>query len=113
MSKTNELVDLLKEHPDRELIFMYPDECSDHMYTLGAPSTILIDEYVSIDERVWLKSADETELLDDVADNIADELYTQFPLSEEQEAEVNKRAVEQIEKMNWKNAIVVYIKPHH
>ncbi|CAI8877264.1 Phage protein [Brevibacillus sp. IT-7CA2] len=113
MTKTNELIELLKEHPDRELIFMYPDECSDHMYTLGSPSTILIDEYVSIDERVWLKYADEGELFDDVADNVADDLYTQFPLSEEQEAEVNKQAAERIKQMDWKKAIVVYIQAHH
>lgn len=113
LNKTSELIEKLKEHPDRELVFMYPDECSDHYYTLGSISKIMIDEYVTIDERVWFKNENWDELYDDIADRIADDLYTQFPLSEEQEAEVNALAKKEIEQLNWTKAIIVFIKAHY
>jgi hypothetical protein len=111
MTKAQELTEIMKVHPDRELIFMYSDECSDHSYTLGYPSKILVDEYVTTDDRVWLRS-EEDELLEEIAENIADNFPSEdFPLSDKQEGEIDREAKEQIREMKWKKAIIVYINP--
>lgn len=89
MKKTKELKQIMSENPDRELIFMYPNEGSDHTYTMGHPSRILIDEYWVDEERVWLRGNDEDNLHDHIADRLADEMYTKFPLSDKQEKIVN------------------------
>lgn len=111
MNKTYELVHALKEHPDRELVFMYPEEGSDHYYTFGQPSKVLVDEYATIDDRVWVKS--DEDLLDSMADEIADEMfsYQHFPLTEEQHSQVDKELNERVNNLNWKKAIIVYIQP--
>ena len=44
-NKTQELIETLKNNPDRELIFLYPEDGSDNYYTLGYSSKIVIDEY--------------------------------------------------------------------
>lgn len=109
MNKTQELIEKMKENPDRELIFMYPDEGSDYSYTLGYPSKVLVDEYVTIDERVWIKS--DEDLAEELAEKIEDELfsYKDFPLNEEQEAVIDKKLEERMKEIKWKKAIVVYI----
>lgn len=109
-NKTKELIEILIENPDRELIFMYPDEYSDYAYTLGYPDRILLDEYVTIDERVWLR-CNENVLFDKVAKNIADSNFTDFPLTDEQEKWINEQTIKYIENLDWKKAIVVYIEP--
>lgn len=109
LNKTQKLIELLNEFPDRELIFMYPDEGSDHHYTLGYPSKILIDDYVTIDERVWLRNEDEDELFDDIADNIADESCNKFSRNEEQSVKINAQTKQKIRVLGWKKAIIAYI----
>lgn len=112
MNNTQKLNQFMQDNPDREVIFMYPEEGSDHYYTLGKPSKVELDEFVVTDEKVWFKS-DEDSLREDVADIVADDLfsYKDFPLSEEQEKQVDIKADEIIGKMEWKEAIVVYIQP--
>lgn len=99
----------MSENPDRELIFMYPNEGSDHTFTMGELSNIIIDDYYVDDERVWLRNREEEELHDYIADRLADDRYTKFPLSDEQEKIINDQAKIEIEKLEWKEAIVVYI----
>lgn len=109
-NKTKELIETLKQYPDHELIFMYPDESSDHSYTLGHPSKILVDEYWTDDERVWLKHEDEDELFEDYADKIYDDLYpNEKSLTADQEKIVNDKTTEFIDSQNWKKCICVYI----
>ncbi|MDF2854212.1 MAG: hypothetical protein K0Q87_63 [Neobacillus sp.] len=111
MDKTLEVIEKLKDYPDRELIFMYPEEGSDHYYTLGQPSKVLVDEYVTIDGTVYLKG--DEDVAETLADGIADELfsYENFPLSEEQNKEVDEKLEKVIAELDWKKAIVVYIQP--
>lgn len=110
-NKTQELIEILKANSERELIFLYPEEGSGHPYTLGHPSNILLDEYVILDDRVWLRFDDEDELIDHVSENIAESNFKEFPLTEEQEEWVDRYAKAHIENLNWKKAIVVYIYP--
>ena len=113
-NKTQELIEALKNNPDRELIFLYPDECSDHSYTLGYPSRILVDEYYIDGERVWLKHDNADEMFDHYADIIADiifdELYPNEPYAnDEQEEIINKKTEEFINGLDWKKCICVFI----
>jgi len=110
-SKTKELLQLLQDHPDRELIFMYPEENAGYSYTLGGTSRIILDEYVTIDDRVWLKLEDQDELFDHIAEEISERHFSEFPLSEEQEEWVKQQTRKQIEQFSWKKAIVVFIEP--
>jgi len=112
MDNTKKLTKLIVENPNVEVVFMYPEEHSDYYYTFGKMYKVEVDEYVIMDEKVWWKS-DETSIFEEMADAIADDFYsyTDFPLSEEQEREVDKKAEEIISKMDWKKVIVVYIQP--
>lgn len=113
MSKEQEFVKLTHENPDSEIVFMYPDECSDYSYTRGRISKVFLDEYVTIDDRVWIRGQDEDELFDDIADGYYDEVFpTISRLTDEQEAMINAEAKKRINALNWKKAIVVYIKPN-
>lgn len=110
--KTQELIEILKKNPDRELIFLYPEDGSDNYYTLGYPSKIVIDEYYVDDdaERVWLRENNAGEMFDHYADMIFDELYpNETSLNEEQEEIVNKKTEEFINGLNWKKCICVFI----
>lgn len=108
--KTKELIKILEENPDRKLIFMYPDECSDHSYTLGYPTKIVVDEYWTDDERVWLREEDVDELYDDYSDKIFDDLYpNEKCASEEQEKVLEEKTNEFINSQDWKKCICVYI----
>ena len=112
MDNTKKLTKLIAENPNVEVVFMYPEEHSDHSYTFGKMYKVELDEYVLMDEKVWWKS-NETSLFEEIADAIADDFYsyTDFPLSEEQGKEVNKKAEEIISKTDWEKSIVVYIQP--
>ncbi|AYC51968.1 hypothetical protein EI976_05225 [Bacillus licheniformis] len=110
LDKTAELLNILSMYPEREPIFMYPNEGSDHPYTLGYPSRILIDSYITLNDRVWLFNEEKDELFEEIADSVAEDLYTEFPLTNDQSAFVEKQAKKKIESLAWKKAIVVYIK---
>lgn len=108
--KTQELIEILKNNPDRELIFLYPDECSDYSYTLGYPVKVIIDEYFVDDERVWLKHYNADEMFDHYSYYFFNELYPNEPYAnEEQEEIVNKKTEEFINVLNWKKCICVFI----
>lgn len=109
MRKTKELIETLKQHPDRELIFMYPEEGSDHFYTMGYPTKVMVDEYWIDDERVWLRYEDKGEMSDQYGEILADDLYQDFPLTDEQEKIVDKKLEEFIKGRDWKKCVCVYI----
>lgn len=112
MSKEQTLFMLLQEHPNREIIFMYPsDDCSDYPYTRGSISRILIDEYVTINDRVWLRGWDEDELFNYTCDEIFDELFPNIKtiLHREEEEAIELEACKRIDSLNWKEAIIIYI----
>lgn len=49
-------------------------------------------------------------MFEEIADSVAEDLYTEFPLTNDQSAFVEKQAKKKIESLAWKKAIVVYIK---
>ena len=114
LSNTEKLLKLMKENPDREIVFLYPEEGSDSYFTFGEPSTVKLDEYVETsDGRAWLSEDADEELLDNTVDSVDDELFHErnYPLTDEQYEKVEKEASNRIKKMDWKKVIVVYIQP--
>lgn len=110
MNKTEELIQTINKFPDRKLIFLYPEEGSDHYYTLGYPSKIIVDEYWIDDDRVWLKNEDYDEYFDAFADNIFYELYPNERFANDEQSKViDEKTKQEIENIEWKKAIVVYI----
>lgn len=95
MNKTNELRQKLKDYPEHELIFMYPDDNSDYPYTLGHPSSILVDEYCVEYERAWLRFDDWDELEDEIRE----------ALETDNQEEIDNY----INAMDWKKCICVRI----
>lgn len=109
MKQTKELIEIINKHPDHKLIFFYPDEGSGYSNTLGYPTQILVDEYWIDDERAWLRKEDEIEMKEYYGENIADDLFEDFPLTEKQEEYVDKKLEEFINSKDWKKCICVYI----
>ncbi|MCK1999888.1 hypothetical protein MZM54_00640 [[Brevibacterium] frigoritolerans] len=111
MKKTKEIIELLKLNPDCELIFMYPEEGSDYAYTLGYPDKIMVDEYVTIDDRVWIKEHDIDGLRKKLGEEIFYSLYKDgTSLTEAQETEIEEKVEKEIAEMQWEKAIVVFIR---
>lgn len=109
MDKTKELIKIIQDNPERELIFMYPEEGSEHSFTLGHPSQILIDEYWTDNGRAWLRYEDECEIEEHYGENIACDLYKDFPLTDEQEKNVDQKTKEFVDSQEWEKCICVYI----
>lgn len=111
MGNSKMLTKFLNEHPDRELVFMYPEENSDHYYTMGRTGRILVDEYVVTDERVWIREQDEDELLERIIDNISDNYWTvdTLQLSDELIKQIEEEAKLEVDSLVWKKGLIVYI----
>jgi hypothetical protein len=107
--KTKELRRIMMECPDRELIFMYPDEGSDWGYTMGEISRIFIDEYTVYDDRVCIR-ADDDYLEETFYEQIAEDLFPWgHKMTEIDEAKVEWLLKERMEEIEWKKAIIVYL----
>ena len=113
MNKQQKIAWAIENHPDHELIFMFSNEgTEDHAYTLGGASQILIDEYACIDERVYLMNQDFDELKEEIEEN---QWLSHFEgndtLSKEQELSLAELVKEELNTIQWKKAIVVYVDP--
>lgn len=109
-NKTQELIKVLAENPDRELIFMYPEEGSGWYYTLGYPTNIILDEYTTHNERIWLKGENYDELFEDISDDVFNYLFPYQDYTDEEEDKLIESVTEErIEKLDWKKCICVYI----
>lgn len=111
MSKNQELLKVIEENPGSELVFMYPSEGSEYSYTMGKASKIIIDDYVidDGDGRVWYRTQDEDELKEKLWNEIAGMMGFEVKLTDDQEKIINEKVDEEVTKMNWKPAVVVYI----
>lgn len=110
LSNTDKLRKLMEEYPDREVVFLYPEEGTESYYTVGDTLKIELDEYVDTGEQTWFVS-DYDDLFADMFSLVAYEWFSYDYLDDQQINKVEKEAEERIEKMPWKKAIVVYIQP--
>lgn len=97
-----ELLRLIEENPDLEILpRVDSDVCNpDYGWTLGSWGKAEVDEYWANDDRIYLRSRDEEEAVDDVMDDICTDH------EEENGEELAARAKEIIK---WKKAIFVRI----
>lgn len=110
MYKTKELLEAIAQHPDHELIFMYPEDGGDYYYTLGHAGKIYVDEYVTFDERVWLRDNNVDELFEQIVEQMADDHYpTTIHLSDEEIEKLEQEAKDVISALEWTKCVCVYI----
>ena len=107
--KILELLKLIEENPTLEIIPMVNTECvcsDDYSYWSSKWGRAEVDEYYVSDERIYFKSNDSEELIEEYMDNLAEEL------GEESESEnIEQYAINKVNKLKWVKAIVVYIEP--
>jgi len=111
MKMTKELTQALNDNPKRELIFLYPEDGSDHYYTVGSIAKIVVDDFTTMDDTIWLRDIDEDELKDRIVDSISDRYWESFPLSDELLLKIEEEANKLFNEIEWKNGIIVYIQP--
>jgi hypothetical protein len=113
MNRTEELKEALLYHPDHELIFMYPEESSDHPYTLGTPVGVKIDKYWTDDDKVWLYKKDFDDMMDHYTDVFSDKYYAsnRMTLTDEQYERLEEEAEDFVENQSWRKCICVIIQP--
>lgn len=102
----NNLLLLAKENPDLEIVPMVATECvfsDDFSSWMAEWGNASIDEYYCSDERIYFKSKDFDELVEDFIDNNFEE-YSD--LSDE---ELEKLAEKTVNGYEWVKAIVVRI----
>lgn len=100
-----ELVNLIKENPDLEVIPMVSSHCVEddsYGYWLSKFGCAKVDEYHCSDERAYLKSCDEEDLIE----KYTDEYDEGHPTNEE---EIERWAKEKVDNLPWKKAIIVFI----
>ena len=113
MDKKEQLLQAIKEHPERELFFMYSSEGnSDYAYTVGKILEVEVTETTTYnEERVYF--ADEYDsLLETIEEDIYFEKYRDNMskvLTDEENAEIEHLAKEEIEKYEWTPVIAVYV----
>ncbi|QST02461.1 hypothetical protein IMZ31_23720 (plasmid) [Pontibacillus sp. ALD_SL1] len=96
MNKREQLAKYLRDYPEHEIIMMYSNEASDHPYTIGDITKILVEQIYSDESgRVWLRNWDGEELAENMRDESADE----------------KEILNKMNKLPWKKAILVYVDP--
>lgn len=103
-----ELVELIEKHPDRKVIAMVEFEVvgSDDYYRwLGRIGKIKLEEIYQSDERIYYKSNDWEELLEEIQDNI----YIDKREDGITDDELERLAEEEIDKLEWQKVIVVNI----
>lgn len=104
-NNVSELLKLIQENPDLEILPMVDSEIGgdDYSYYMAEWGNAEIDEYHHVDERIYFKSEDFEELVEDFIDNNY-EFYKNiddYKLEELAEREVNN--------LEWIKAIVVHI----
>jgi len=111
----NALKQLIQDNPHLPVKFMYQNDGSDFDYTLGSVDKATIEDIFVDDERVWILSSDEDELVSYIEDCL---YYSLFPskmhsntsLSDDELQEVDLEAQKQFESIKWEKVILVYIK---
>jgi hypothetical protein len=102
------LLELIKDNPELEIMPMVNNECvggDDFGYWAAKWGDARVDEQYCPDERIYFKSCDIEELVQEFIDNN----YEEYPdLSDE---ELEKLAEEKVSDYDWQKVIVVYIKP--
>jgi len=108
-TKILELLKLIEENPLLEIMPMVNTECvggDDYSSWSAEWGRAEVDEYYVSDERIYFRSTDSEELVDEYMDNLAEELG-----EEADDENVEQYAINKVNKLEWIKAIVVHIEP--
>ncbi|MGY3186466.1 hypothetical protein [Lysinibacillus sp. TE18511] len=111
MDKKQELINAITQNPERRLVVLYDSENgnSDYAYTLGEIQKVEVTETTTYnDERVYF-SDEQEELLETIEEDIYVEKYANKILTDEENAEIERLAKEEIKNYEWEPVIVVYV----
>jgi len=110
--KKDELAALIKQNPNHELIFMYPDEVSDHTYTMAHIKKIVVTKYWDdLNGNIWLEEDFEL-AVEHYRESIFDDLSPyEHNISDEQLVTADRKTEKFINNQDWKECICVYIHP--
>lgn len=105
--KIMNLLELVKANPDLEIIPMVDSEVGnpDYSYTTCKWGAARVDEYYIEDERIYFRSIDMDELVEDAINDMFD------PGDGVGDEEMERQAAAVIDAYEWKKAIVVMIDP--
>lgn len=110
MDKKQELVNAITENPERRLIVMYSSEGNhDYSYTVGEIEKVEVTESTTYNEERVYFSDEYEELLETIEEDIYTELYGDKTINDEEVAEIERLAKEEIKKYTWEPVIVVYV----
>lgn len=102
------LMKLAKENPDLRILPMVEVECvpsDDFGWWVAQFGKVSIDEVYVIDERIYIRSEDEEELVDSVAEN--KDWDKSLP-----DDEIYKKSEEVVANYDWEKVILVEINPN-
>ncbi|MGE7114687.1 hypothetical protein [Lysinibacillus sp. NPDC047702] len=109
MDKKQELVNAVMKHPERRLVVMYSSEGnSDYSYTLGKIERIEVTETTLYDDRIFFNDEYE-DLLEILAGDIHSEKHGNRVVSDEEDAEIEKLAKQEMKNYEWEPVIAVYV----
>jgi len=98
------LVKLITENPNLKVVPIVDSDlfCEDYSSCLGKIGNVYIDEIYYSDERYYLKSFDDEDLAEEVAENIV----LDYQLNDD---EIMDMARKEVESYKWETVIVVNI----
>ncbi|MGE7115014.1 hypothetical protein [Lysinibacillus sp. NPDC047702] len=109
MDKKQELINAVTKHPERRLVVMYSsDGNSDYSYTLGEIEKIEVTETTLYDDRVFFSDEYE-DLLEILAGDIHSKKHGKKVVSDEEDAEIEQLAKQEMKNYEWEPVIVVYV----
>ena len=106
--KINHLLKLIKENPDLPIVPMVHTECikdDQYCYWMAEWGDADVDEYCTLDERIYFKKHDFEELVEDFIDNN----YSLKDYEGLSDDELYKIAEREVEKYEWIKAIIVFL----
>ena len=105
--KIKDLLKLIQDNPTLEILPMVNSDCvggDDYSSWSAEWGKSEVDECYSEDERIYFKSTDYDELVEDYMNDVnADEFKN--------DEEIQKYAEKLVDKLDWTRAIVVHINP--
>ena len=106
MNKHEELFKLIKENPELEIVPMVDSELcgDDYSYYMGSWGTAELDEYWCADERIYFRTNDEEDLVQQLMDNNYNDDW-----KGKSDEEMEKLAEEIVNGYEWVKCITIKI----
>lgn len=104
-----QLLQLIAENPELEIIPMVSTECvggDEYSWWSAEWGKAEIDEYYTSDERIYLKSTDSEDLVEEYIDIISGESEIVIP-----DESLQEMAEFRVDSLEWVKAIMVHIEP--